>query len=296
LAVYQDTLYIDPAYADVLTRAELDTVQRVIECEGDRLAAWSRTTDSIQVFLDSGACVFVKRYHYHRWKNRLKGMLRGTLFGLSRVRAEFRALEAMRSLGIQAVRPVAYGERRSLHFVHSCFLITEAVPGSISLATYAQQFARENLDPRSFRMRKRILTGLAQQVRHMHERGFVHGDLFWRNILIRIFDEETCEFYFLDACLGHKIWRKGRDRRDIVNDLAGLTAIAPAFCTRTDMMRFAKVYLGRKRLEKSDADWMNRVANRSMAYRKHEALRLRLNEVFNLHVRDIETVEQASAQ
>jgi len=30
------------------------------------------------------------------------------------------------------------------------------------------------------------------------------------------------------------------------------------------------------------------VADRSMAFRRHEALRLRLNEVFNLHVRDVE--------
>ncbi len=288
MGVYQDYTYIDPAYAEALSRAGLHTVQRVLDCVGDRLAAWSRTTDTIQVGLEGGASVFVKRYHYARWKSRLKGMFRGTFFGASRVRAEFRALQTMRKLGIQAVRPVAYGERRSLHFLHSCYLITEAVPGSTSLATYAQQRAGLNHSPASFRLRRQILMVLARQIRQMHEQGFVHGDLFWRNVLIRVLGEENCEFYFLDAGLGHRLWRKDRDRRDIVNDIAELTAVAPAFCSRTDLIRFAKTYLDQPRLDADALAWMTRVADRSMSFRKHEALRLRLNEVFNLHVRDVE--------
>lgn len=295
MEIYKDTIHIDPAYAETLSKADLDTVHRVLDCAGDRLAAWSRTTDSIQVFLENGSCAFIKRYHYPKWKNRLKGMFRGTFFGLSRVRAEFRALAGMRELGIQAVRPIAYGERRALHFVHSCFLITEAVPSSVSLATYAQQYLGENHSPESFLKRRRILTGLARQVRHMHEKGFVHGDLFWRNVLIRVLGQDSCEFYFLDACLGHRIWRKDRDRRGIVDDLAGLMAIAPVYCSRTDMVRFAKTYLDVKRLDPSAAAWMTRVSGRSMAFRKHEALRLRLNEVFNMHVRDLEALNQEDA-
>ena len=120
IGIYQDTVFIEPAYAESLSRAGLDTVQGVLDCVGDRLTAWSRTTDTVQVHLSGGGSVYVKRYHYARWKNRLKGMFRGTFFGSSRVRAEFRALQTMRRLGIQGVRPVAYGERRSLHYLHSC--------------------------------------------------------------------------------------------------------------------------------------------------------------------------------
>ena len=56
--------------------------------------------------------VFVKRYHYPRWSHRIQGMFRGTFFQASRARSEYRAMKVMRDLGIQAVRPVAYGERR----------------------------------------------------------------------------------------------------------------------------------------------------------------------------------------
>jgi tRNA A-37 threonylcarbamoyl transferase component Bud32 len=289
---YDDHMTVDPAYAEALQRAGLDTVQRVIDCTGDRLYAWSRTTDTIQVFLDDGLSVFIKRYHYPRLKNRLKGMLRGTFFGASRVRSEFRALETMRSLGIQAVRPVAYGERRKLHFVRCCFLITEAVPGSTSLATYAQQHAGENHSPTAFLRRREIVMVLARQVRRMHERRFVHGDLFWRNVLIRILGQQSCEFYFLDVRLGHRIWPGRRDRRAVIDDLAELAAIAPIFCSRIDRIRFIKTYLDLDRLDASSCAWMNRIARRSLAFRGHEALRLRLNEIFVGHLHELQRLRE----
>ncbi|MBN1344104.1 MAG: hypothetical protein JXQ73_15570 [Phycisphaerae bacterium] len=286
--IYRDFMHIDEAYAQALSRAGLDSVQRVLDCVGDRLAAWSRTTDTIQVFLEGDSSVFVKRYHYPRWKNRLKSAFRGTFFGSSRVRAEYKALQTMRKLGIQAVRPVAYGERRSLHFLHDCFLITEAVPGAASLASFAQQHAHQNHTPEAFRRRCKVLSVLARQIRHMHQNRFIHGDLFWRNVLIRMLGNDHCEFYFLDAPLGHRVWRKGRERSEIIDDLAELMAIAPVFCSKTDMARFAKIYLNQPGLEPEDAAWMARIADRSMAFRKHEAFRLKLNAVFNLHVRDLE--------
>ena len=46
MAAYRDRLHMDPPYANVLRDAGLDTVSRVLGCTGDRLAAWSRTTDT----------------------------------------------------------------------------------------------------------------------------------------------------------------------------------------------------------------------------------------------------------
>ena len=290
---YRDVMYIDPAYAETLAHVGLNTVENVLNCAGDRLSAWSRTTDTVQVHLSGGASLFIKRYHYPRWRNRIKGMFRGTFFGLSRVRSEYRALATMRGLGIHAVRPVAYGERRRWHFLRSSFLITEAVPGAVSLATYAQQYGNGNPSARTFRQRQEALTVLARQVRHMHDQGVVHGDLFLRNIMIRVLGQQGCEFYFIDAGLGRRMWGKARRRRHIIDDLAGLMAVAPTFCSRTDLVRFAKTYLSLDRLDRSAAAWMASVADRSRAYRRHEALRLRYNDVFNRYLRNLERLERA---
>lgn len=281
-------MHIDPAYAGTLARAHLDNVQDVLDCIGDRLAAWSRTTDTIEVELDAGRSVFVKRFLYPRWKNRVKGMFRGTFFGVSRARAEFRALKTMRSLGIQAVRPVAFGERRCLHFVRNCFLITEAVPGAMSLATFARKHALENHTPDSYRLRRQALGVLARQVRHMHQKKFVHGALFWRNILIRVLGKEDFEYYFIDAGLGHRILRKRRESREIMKDLAELMAVAPVFCSRADMTRFIKVYLDKKTLSDDDRAWMDRILRRARASYNREVLRLQIEAMFTRHLDDVE--------
>jgi tRNA A-37 threonylcarbamoyl transferase component Bud32 len=112
-------------------------------------------------------------------------MFRGTYFNNTRARNEYRVLALMRSLGIQAVKPIAFGERRIWHFCRSCFLITEAVPGAMSLVSFIRTFSRHPSSTKTRRVKLEILTSLAQQARHMHEAGFVHRDLFWRNVLIR---------------------------------------------------------------------------------------------------------------
>ncbi len=127
-----DHMTIDRPFREQLSRAGLDNVSVVLACVGHRLAAWSRTSDTIVHDLPNSDCtLFIKRYHYPQWRRRIRGMFRGTFLKTSRARSEYRALRLMRQLGIQGVRPIAYGERRFLHFLKSCFLITEAVPDAM---------------------------------------------------------------------------------------------------------------------------------------------------------------------
>ncbi|HRW52645.1 MAG TPA: hypothetical protein P5081_07140, partial [Phycisphaerae bacterium] len=76
-----DSMTIDKPYAGMLQRAGLSSVAEVLYREGDQLAAWSRTTDVIRCDPEGDATsVYVKRYHYPRWRHRFKAMFRGTLF------------------------------------------------------------------------------------------------------------------------------------------------------------------------------------------------------------------------
>jgi len=290
----RDTMYTDPAYRHELSRAGLNDTEAVLRCIGDRLAAWSRTTDTVQVHLKRNATwtgsVFVKRYHYPSWKHRLKGMFRGTFLFRSRARSEFDALHAMRSRGIQAVRPVAYGERRVLRFLRSCFLITEAVPGAMSLASFARRCAEGGGSAIEPAARREIITCLARQIRHMHEQGFVHGRLYARNILVRPLPERRFEFYLLDASSSRRIWPRRITRTAVVMDVARLAASARHACTRSDLLRFAKTYLGTDKLRDQDRAWMNRVAALSERFVRHEAYRLRLEEFFDVPIRHMDGV------
>ncbi|HKQ48659.1 MAG TPA: lipopolysaccharide kinase InaA family protein [Phycisphaerae bacterium] len=290
-----DYMVIDPPFRDPLARATLDNVGAVLRCEGDRLAAWSRTTDTIFYRLPgSETGVFIKRYHYPRWKQRIEGMMRGTFFKNTRARNEYRVLSLMRRLGIQAVRPIAFGERRVLHFCRSCFLITEAVPGAMSLVAFIRTFSRHPRSARARHVKLEILTSLAQQVRHMHEAGFVHRDLFWRNVLIRPMPDERFEFYFLDASVGRRIRIPQRRQDSIVHDIAAMGVLGPEFCSKADQLRFLLVYLDTPRLSPDDRLWLRRVQARSDRFRKTELLRLERGGVFDPPIRDFDLPGDAS--
>lgn len=277
-----ECIQIDPAYADALRRARLDTVARVMATAGDRLAAWSRTTDTVYCRPSSLPIgVYLKRYYYPRWGNRVRGMFRGTFLRSSRARNEYRTLSLMRELGIQGVRPIAYGERRVGHFLKDCFLMTEAVPDALSLATLIQTVGGRCRTQLAIRARREILTSLAVQVRHMHSAGFVHRDLFWRNVLIRLLPGDRFEFYFLDASVGKRI-RMAHWRQDsIVRDIAAMGVLAPDFCTRSDQLRFLQVYLDKERLDAEDRRWLRAVQRQSAHYRSAEVLRLARGSVFD---------------
>jgi tRNA A-37 threonylcarbamoyl transferase component Bud32 len=277
-----DFISIDTPFREQLQRARLDSVKAVLACVGDRLAAWSRTSDTIWCDLPfSSSSVYVKRYHYPRWSHRLRGMLRGTFLSNSRARSEFVALRLMRQLGIQAVRPVAFGERRVAHFVRSCFLITEAVPDAMPLSTFIKTFGDRRDSVQERRGRRDILTSLARQVRHMHEAGFVHHDLFWRNVLIRFLPDSRFEFYFLDASVGKRIRMPHRRQDSIVWDIAAMGALAPDFCSKADQMRFLLTYLDAPRLGLQDRQWLRRVQARSDLFRESELQRFHRSHVFD---------------
>ena len=214
-------------------------------------------------------------------------MLRGTFLKPSRARSEFRALASMRQLGINAVRPIAFGERRILRFVRSCFLITESVPDAMSLVAFIKTFGEHSASPHARRARMEILTSLARQVRHMHEMGFVHRDLFWRNVLIRPTPGDRFEFYFLDASVGKRIRMAHRRQESIVHDIAALGVLAPDFCSKSDQLRFLLEYLDTKSLGPEDRLWLRRVQTHSGKFRDSELQRLERGSVFDPPIRTV---------
>ncbi len=291
-----DRMRVDAPYRAMLGEAGLSSVPAVARLIGDRIAAWSRSSDTVYVSLPrSNSAVYVKRYHYVTWKRRLRAALRGGRPARSRARREYGVLRAMRRLGIQAVRPIAWGERRRWGLVRTCFLITEAVPEAMSLATFLQRYAEppsalhgereaggsSAWHDRAVRVRRTILTILARQIGHMHDAGFVHRDLFWRNVLIRALPNEEFEFYFLDASVSRRIrWRRFRQEA-IVRDLAALAVLAPAFCSRADQLRFIREYLGTDHLREEERQLLGLVAERSIRYRASEELRMARQTVFD---------------
>lgn len=290
MKLHRDRMHVEPCDRDRLRRAGLDSVDAVLRCLGDQVAAWSRSSETVRVDLPAdagGGSLFIKRYHHLRVRARVRAMFRGTFFGRSRARAEFVELVRLCSLGARVVRPVAYGERRVLRFVRSAFVITEAVPDAVTLATFAQAHtngAARSLPPPA---RRRFFESLGRQVGTLHRNRITHGAMFWRNVLVQQPDADRFEFVFLDAGPHRRRVTDGTmdaTTRGIVRDLAGLAAPAADFCTRADMLRFFRAYLGVSRLDPAQRRLVRSVLREAAALRAHELHRLKMNRIFHYHL------------
>lgn len=292
---FRDHLRIDPAYRDLLRAVSLDSVSAVLERVEGRVAAWSRTTDTLYVPGPTpGQGYYVKRYFYPRWRNRIRGMFRGTFFGMHRGQAEYMSLLAMQSLGVTAARPVAHGSRRVAHFLTACFLITEEVPDACNLTTFAQRVTT-GAQPLPVRQRHAMTRRLAEMVAAMHEGGFSHGQLFWRNILVRRGLDGVCEFFFLDAEPMRRWERWGRGRDWWIEEIAHLAASAAPFTTRADRLRYMMSYLSARRLSPQQKRYIRAIEHLLPGMRRHEQQRIKMNRLFDEWNRQLEREQRNAA-
>jgi hypothetical protein len=273
----RDFIRIDPAYEAALEACGLTRVDAILARTDGRVVAWSRSTETMHIPGPDGQPGFyLKRYYYPSWRKRLELAFRGTFLGAHRGLSEFVALQALRLLGIPAARPVAYGARRVGHFVVACFLITEEVPRACNLTTFARH-VRDGRRLVSLAQKRQMIRGLAAGVAAMHAAGFFHGQLFWRNILIRQNPDGTAEFFFLDA---HPRWRLRAGRNGWKRELGQLACSATPFTSRTDRLRFLRAYAQADRLTPQLKQQAREIATLAETWRHHERRRIKMDRLF----------------
>jgi len=289
----REYMHIEPPYRDALRASRLARVRDVLHAVDGRIAAWSRTTDTLYVpNALGGPGFYVKRYRYPTWRKRVRGALRGTLLGRHRAQREYRLLEQMRFLSLPTVRPVACGALRRLGFVHACFLITEEVPEAENLTTFAVHMSAANGAP-DRRLARQISVYLARHVARMHEAGFAHGQLYWRNLLIRFGPGGAPEFFFLDPRPRRGRRRVGRTSDWWIDELAQLTASSLPFTQLRERLLFLRTYCRARNLNVDTAVLLRRIRRRARRWQPRENQRIRMSKRFATWNRRLEQ-EQSS--
>ena len=158
--------------------------------------------------------------------------------GRGRLQGEWENLLYFNQLGIPTPRIVAYGQLKRHGRFKVGALITEEVPHSDDLLNLAKK------NPMKFQDRswvKVILRQVSDYTARLHQHGFIHWDLKWRNILVSTEDETYPKVFFFDCPLG-KTRRGWLRSRGIVKDLACLDKVGKKTLSRTQRLRFFKYY------------------------------------------------------
>ncbi|MDA0979224.1 MAG: heptose kinase [Proteobacteria bacterium] len=232
---------------DPVEREAFASPGSVLNLSGDIINEnWMSTL--LRVSLGSG------HYYVKRYAVRGRGMRR--LAGRSRARAEWENLLWFEAQGIPTARVVACGEGR-FESGYCGLVVTEERPGTLDLFACAASRKDLLLVPE---WRRGVIRRLAGMVRTMHEQGFVHGDLKWRNILVEV-DAPSARVFLIDCPQGRKMPEPFLSR-GIIKDLACLHKVARYRLSATDQLRFYLAYQGAytgSRLDETDRKRIRRI-------------------------------------
>ena len=255
-----DTVLLDPALAEALAAAGLDTVDGLLALGGDALPASVVAPVTAPVAGTAGR-FHLKRYVYETW-GRSWGLLgRGTGWGEAPELREFRVLAGLREHGIPAARPVIAAARRRGPRLAFQALLTEHVPAAIDLST---RLGRDG-DPvrREPEIRRRVLASIAEHLARMHAAGLVHAHVHARNVLVGLPGVEgpsagDIGVVFLDCRRGGA---PARGRQPLL-DLATLDGDLAGRVPATDRLRALIAYLPEGQSRRGAVQRITRVRER----------------------------------
>jgi hypothetical protein len=256
------------AWRDILHAWGLDSFSALYTLRGGVPVAESRTSSVARFSFrhgDASLVLYLKKYWFTEPGQLWKSMLRGTFFRRSKVKREYCFLHQLQVSGVAAAIPVAYGEQRAARWLRRSFLITEEIPEPLPLDQFITRTLPGLPEPDRRRAHRALIKHLAAWLRGFHDKGFVHHDLYWRNLVLSrgCWDRVTV----IDAPKGRRWW-PGEQMRCRAQDLATLDAPAPLYFRRTERLRFLLCYLGEPRLSpraKSLARAVGRRAERERA-------------------------------
>ncbi len=153
-------------------------------------------------------------------------------FAGSRAKAEWDALEKMRSLGFAVPHPLAYAQG-TLDGQLTSMLLTGAIKDARNL--------RELLESLSAEGRLRMLSSLGAELRTLHNRGVYHRDMQPGNFFGKPLDTGF-KFYFLDL---HKaVFGAGVSSRRRIRDIGQLVFNLGTMCSQSEIEAFLRSYMG----------------------------------------------------
>lgn len=163
--------------------------------------------------------------------------------------ANYRHLE---KLGVDVPEVICHGSRGGLFLLRDAFILTHAVPNAVALDAFvdARWNARRSLAAKSEIdvTRRELLTVSATVAKRMHEGGFFHVDLQWRNILASQSADGAIRLFVIDSSRGGLREAGVRREHGRLRDLSSLAKDARTRMTRSEMLRWLRAYLGVHRL------------------------------------------------
>lgn len=188
----------------------------------------------------NGNSYFIKIHLGVGWAEIIKNLLQLRL-PITSAENEWRAINLLRSLGIDTMTVVAYGKKGLSPASTMSFIVTEDLQNTTSLEDFCASWAKQKPD---FLLKKKLIEKIAEVSRTMHTNGLCHRDYYICHFLLHTnkdFNAENPRLSLID--LHRALIKKNLGSRWIEKDIAGLFFSAMDIgLTQRDLYRFMKYY------------------------------------------------------
>lgn len=266
----QKGVYLNSACRPMLSENNLNTFDSFLSIAPEEVikkVRRDRHTVRVKLFKEGKPHeAYMKRATYSWLANLLKGLRKFTRQRGSLVH-EYLNLVRLRELGIPSITPVAAGTRRRGLRCDS-FLLTESLGPTVKLEDYLpENFGRPFSADQAAR-KKALVEALARLTRHMHEGGINHRDLYLCHIHVLPQARPWPRLFVIDLNRADRRAHVGWRWR--VKDLAALNYSAPPeIFSRTDRIRFLKLYLGTDRLTPTHRRLVRKIVKKTAKIARH---------------------------
>jgi tRNA A-37 threonylcarbamoyl transferase component Bud32 len=244
---------IKEEYQDILSPHLLERLLNrvdITDCETVRTLP-SRTVQYLKPTSPALPPLFLKEYHPPTVLARIKHLFR------SPAEKEWRAAQALTRKMVPTFVPLAVGKPRRRGLTYRSCLISKSIDGGESLKDYLSQYHPNQSYPTGV-AKRRTLIALAHFVRDLHQKGVVHQDFHWGNILVTPVEGKPVHFYLMDL---HRIQVKVRlTDKERIHNLASLNTAFVFTWSKTERWRFLKAYVaGDTRWEQQSRHFARRI-------------------------------------
>jgi tRNA A-37 threonylcarbamoyl transferase component Bud32 len=226
---------VNKEYQDVLTSQVLNTL---ITLEGVTTHNVVRTLSSRTVYylIPSSPeipALYLKEYQFSGIIKALKGLF----FPPAEREYQFSRLLAER--GVSTFTPLAVGTVRKGGLPRKSYLLSKSIEGAQTFRESIRDYCDNRIHLTTSDTRCIIFT-LANFIRGLHQRGIVHQDFHWENILMARDEQGAPHFYLMDL---HRVKVKPElTKKDILHNLASLNTALSQKVRKTKRLQFLKAY------------------------------------------------------
>lgn len=212
----------------------------------DNVIKFSRKTAITHLPLsdESGKLVCIKEYRY-------PSVLKKFFYPFFRspARKAWFAAHGLIAAGVRTPSPIALIEEKRTGMIKRSFFIAEGIFDCRPCYKYIRDTFGNREKEVVFPVKRRFAACLAVSFRQLHDAAIYHGDLKESNIMVRELPG-AWDFYYID--LDRVSFNKNITRRRKIKNLAQLNTSVHNYFTRTDRLRFYKVYAGVQTLGNKD--------------------------------------------